>query len=141
MNRRKHVDPIRARAMPLERFPSDMRERIMDLVALPYPPARWIYVCDGLAALPSRAWYEWYWQRGLRPERERIPETLRIAVIERDGTVCGICNGRVPRDDVHIDHITPVVRGGPTTLKNLRVTHSRCNLRKGARAPEECERP
>jgi 5-methylcytosine-specific restriction endonuclease McrA len=34
---------------------------------------------------------------------------------------------------VHIDHIFPLVLGGETTLGNLRVTHSICNIRKGAR--------
>lgn len=58
---------------------------------------------------------------------------LRDQVVERDGLVCGICAGPVAPDDVHIDHVEPWAMGGETTLNNLRVTHSRCNLARGAR--------
>lgn len=57
---------------------------------------------------------------------------LRPLVIARDGYVCGICGLPVPRGDVSIDHIYPRSKGGPTTMANLRVTHRRCNSRKGA---------
>ncbi len=58
---------------------------------------------------------------------------LRLIVISRDGLVCGICGGEVAPDDVHIDHIQPVSRGGSNDLDNLQVTHSVCNKRKGNR--------
>lgn len=58
---------------------------------------------------------------------------LRMAVIARDGLICGICRGRVHEWDVHIDHIVPVSRGGMSIMSNLRVTHSKCNLRKAVR--------
>lgn len=35
--------------------------------------------------------------------------------------------------DIHIDHILPVSLGGLSELSNLQVTHSWCNLKKGAR--------
>jgi 5-methylcytosine-specific restriction endonuclease McrA len=54
-------------------------------------------------------------------------------VIDRDGYLCGICGGDVEPTDVHLDHIYPYSLGGPTTFNNLRVTHSRCNVKKGAR--------
>lgn len=67
------------------------------------------------------------------PERVPISVDMRRQVIERDGYVCGICGWLVDPSDAHIDHVQPVRHGGRTTLDNLRVTHSRCNLRKGAR--------
>jgi 5-methylcytosine-specific restriction endonuclease McrA len=70
---------------------------------------------------------------GLPLGRAPLPPYLRAAVIARDGYVCQLCGGRVAPIDVHIDHIYPWSRGGPTVLSNLQVTHSRCNIRKGAR--------
>jgi hypothetical protein len=62
-----------------------------------------------------------------------VSRTLRNAVVERDGYRCHICTEAVDPDDIHIDHVIPFVKGGPTTLENLRVAHSVCNLRKGGR--------
>lgn len=70
-------------------------------------------------------------------ERSRLSPMIRRWVIERDGLVCGICGHPVAPDDVHIDHIMPVSRGGQSTLDNLRVTHSACNMAKGNALPEE----
>lgn len=57
---------------------------------------------------------------------------LRSKIIERDGLVCRICGREVDPADVHVDHAIPLARGGPSTPENLRVTHRRCNLLKGA---------
>ena len=65
--------------------------------------------------------------------REKIPQGLRRAVIERDGLQCRLCGHEVDPDDVHIDHIQPVTKGGRNRLDNLQVAHSRCNIRKGNR--------
>lgn len=90
---------------------------------------------------PRRAWVEWHLFRGLKPseKREPIGAGLRAMVIERDGYVCGICSLSVDHGDVHLDHIKPLSKGGPTMLANLRVTHSACNLQKGASWVEGCE--
>lgn len=63
------------------------------------------------------------------------PEQRR-RIIERDGLVCRICGKQVPEEDVHIDHVRPVLVGGVNIEANLRVTHSRCNLRRSKRPPE-----
>jgi HNH endonuclease len=65
--------------------------------------------------------------------RRHLPTQLRITIIERDGLVCGLCRGEVEPGDVHIDHIHPVSLGGTDDPDNLQVTHSICNLIKGAR--------
>lgn len=57
----------------------------------------------------------------------------RAAAIRRDGLVCGICGHPVPPEDVHVDHIVPVSKGGKSVLDNLRVTHSFCNVSRGNR--------
>lgn len=130
----------RRNAMPLEQFPPEHRRMIQELADAPEPPERWRHFGDPesrrpLAWMESRAWLEWHWQRGIYPgaARPKIPRYLREAVIARDGHVCQICQGDVDPTDIHLDHIKPYSKGGPTTLANLRVTHSLCNIRKGAR--------
>ncbi len=88
-----------------------------------------------LAWLPRRSWLEWHLFRGVAPDARRpgISPALRALVIERDGLICGICLNGVDPTDVHLDHVKPFSKGGPTTYGNLRVTHSRCNMSKGAR--------
>lgn len=103
------------------------------------PPAYFPVGASGsprpLAWLPKRSHLEWHLFRGIDPSGRRpsISPTLRALVIERDGLVCGICGGAVDPSDVHLDHIKPFSKGGPTTFGNLRVTHSVCNMRKGAK--------
>ena len=62
-----------------------------------------------------------------------VSASMRQKVIQRDGYICGICGGEVAPEDIHIDHVEPVIKGGDSHFLNLRVTHSRCNLRKGAK--------
>lgn len=64
----------------------------------------------------------------------------RKDVLDKYGNICLICN--IPIDlsisgkpgspgwenGLHIDHIIPISKGGPDTLKNVRPTHGRCNL-------------
>lgn len=126
------------RAMPLNRFSFEHQQQIADDVARPKPPPRWRNIGGEfrpIAQIENRAWWEWHWQRGIDPDKKRepIPSWMRAVVITRDGYVCGICTEDVDPGDVHLDHIKPVALGGPTEVANLRVTHSLCNMRKGAR--------
>lgn len=88
-----------------------------------------------LAWLPRRSHLEWHLFRGVAPAARRpaISTSMRAAVIARDGYVCQLCRGPVEPNDVHLDHIHPFSKGGRTTVNNLQVTHSRCNMSKGAR--------
>lgn len=127
------------RIAPLALFGEESRRWIQAESVQPTKPPKWISYGNPadarpIAQLVSRAWYEWHYRRGRDPDLERdpIPTHVRAAVLRRDGFVCQICRGRVERGDVHLDHITPWSKGGLDTVPNLRVTHSRCNLRKGA---------
>jgi hypothetical protein len=73
------------------------------------------------------------WAIQVERERRKLSPELRAAIISRDGLVCQICGGGVAGDDIHIDHILPVSLGGLSQPSNLQVTHSKCNLKKGAR--------
>jgi 5-methylcytosine-specific restriction endonuclease McrA len=118
---------------PLADLPANIRERIASQVLAARPPNRWLRRAG--TSIQSRAWFEWHWWRGRDPriERMKIPTAMRQAVISRDGLICGICHRAVDLGDVHIDHIVPFSRGGPTTMSNLRVAHSTCNVRRGNR--------
>ena len=102
------------------------------------PPAEFPVGAPGssrpLAWLPKRSHLEWHLFRNIVPglRRRPIPATVRALVLERDGLTCQICFDSVSPDDVHLDHIRPHSRGGLETVGNLRVTHSTCNMKRGA---------
>lgn len=64
-----------------------------------------------------------------------IPARLRRLVIRRAANRCEYCGLSQTGQEAtfHIDHITPVVAGGPTTTSNLALACVSCSLRKGAR--------
>jgi 5-methylcytosine-specific restriction endonuclease McrA len=72
----------------------------------------------------------------------RLPETLRRAVIARDGYRCGICDrpidpalrGSQPLA-LSIDHVVPIIANGDDSLGNLQVAHLGCNAAKGSSLP------
>lgn len=69
-------------------------------------------------------------------------------VLEKYGSNCHVCqtpidlkaNRQVGRPGwkkgLHIDHLVPILRGGPDTLENVRPAHGLCNISKGAKVPE-----
>ena len=71
--------------------------------------------------------------------KERIPVNLRRMVIERDGLRCVYCGVDLLKNEVHLDHVIPESRGGPTSLNNLQVTCGKCNLEKGVLSEGEFE--
>lgn len=58
-----------------------------------------------------------------------------LVVFARDDGVCGICGDAVNPADWHLDHITPLSRGGHHLYENVQVAHPACNHRKGATMP------
>ncbi|HLG19947.1 MAG TPA: HNH endonuclease [Bdellovibrionota bacterium] len=70
-----------------------------------------------------------------RQSRTRNPSVrLRYKVLVRDGFRCVIC-GRSPANEpgvkLHLDHVSPYSKDGPTRLENLRTLCLECNLGKG----------
>lgn len=54
--------------------------------------------------------------------------------------VCGLCGEQIASiDEMHVDHIIPLSRGGKDILANLQLTHARCNMDKGNTLFEESE--
>ena len=70
-----------------------------------------------------------------RIPKQPIKLSLRYHVLKRDRFRCVIC-GISPATDttciLHVDHIFPESKGGPTILENLRTLCEKCNLGKGS---------
>jgi len=67
----------------------------------------------------------------------RIPLNLRRRIIERDGYYCVYCDEDLRDAEIHMDHVIPESKGGPTSYDNLQVTCRKCNLAKGALTESE----
>ena len=69
--------------------------------------------------------------------KARIPLNLRRRVLERDGYYCVYCDEDLRDAEIHMDHVIPESKGGPTTYDNLQVTCRKCNLAKGVLSESE----
>lgn len=83
-----------------------------------------------------------HWAKRRLLKKLQRDETLvdYSTVLERDGYVCYLCEKCVEPDDVHMDHVIPLSKGGRHSIDNLRVTHSKCNLAKGVKSLDEYRR-
>jgi hypothetical protein len=64
-------------------------------------------------------------------KRVAISPKLRDDVLRRDNFTCRHCGRSAPNVELHIDHITPVSKGGETKLENLQTLCAECNFGKG----------
>jgi len=49
------------------------------------------------------------------------------------GRDCGLCGAPMAADDITLEHVRPKACGGSSALKNLSLSHSECNRRRGTR--------
>ena len=70
------------------------------------------------------------WQAISRVERGKVTNRMRFAIYERDHYRCRKCGRRT--QDLEIDHIIPIAKGGKTTYNNLQTLCHECNAKKGA---------
>lgn len=68
------------------------------------------------------------WDALSRVERGKVSNKMRFAIYQRDGYRCRKCNRNT--DDLEIDHIIPISKGGKTTFDNLQTLCHRCNANK-----------
>ena len=66
-------------------------------------------------------------------KRKAVSKKTRFEVFKRDSFTCQYCGRKAPDIVLHIEHITPVSKGGKNTLMNLVTSCVECNLGKGAR--------
>ena len=69
------------------------------------------------------------WQCICRVERGKVTNKMRFAIYQRDGYRCRKCGRKT--DDLEVDHIIPIAKGGKSTFDNLQTLCHRCNVRKG----------
>lgn len=72
----------------------------------------------------------------------KVPRPLGISfsrrsVMMRDNYTCQYCGCTPNKSDLTLDHVLPKVQGGETVWENVVCACKACNLRKGARTPEE----
>lgn len=65
-----------------------------------------------------------------RQEYRSMRDALMDALITRDGKYCKSCG---TTENMSIDHVVPVVKGGKNVISNLQLLCRSCNSRKGAR--------
>lgn len=61
--------------------------------------------------------------------RERIPDSVRLFVWQRDQGKCVKCGSE---EKLEFDHIIPVIKGGSNTERNVQLLCEQCNRAKGA---------
>jgi hypothetical protein len=61
--------------------------------------------------------------------RERIPDSVRLFVWQRDGGQCVKCGSK---QRLEFDHIIPVIEGGSSTERNVQLLCETCNRSKGS---------
>jgi hypothetical protein len=66
--------------------------------------------------------------RSQTARRERISDSVRIFVWQRDEGKCAKCGSR---ERLEFDHIIPVARGGSSTERNIQLLCEECNRSKG----------
>ena len=68
------------------------------------------------------------WQSICRVERARVSNKMRFSIYERDHYRCRKCGRR--SDDLEIDHIFPISKGGKSNYENLQTLCHSCNALK-----------
>lgn len=86
------------------------------------------------AYFSNMGYYPWQVPPPREGARKAISATVRRRVYNRDCHLCVYCGAD---EDLTLDHITPLSRGGKDTEDNLCTCCKRCNSAKGARTPEE----
>lgn len=65
----------------------------------------------------------------------------KFSLFRRDRQLCAYCGGNFKEDELTMEHITPVSRGGRLRWMNMVTACRSCNVRKGSRTPEEANMP
>lgn len=89
--------------------------------------------CNRWRRANPEKWCQVQARREARKRGTQIGPVDYAAILARDGLTCHICGGPVTRETLEFDHVVPLARGGPHTAANIRVSHNRCNWKKGAR--------
>ncbi len=75
------------------------------------------------------------WDAIVRVERGKVSNKMRFSIYERDGYRCCNCGKSGRYEDLEIDHIIPVSKGGKSEYGNLQTLCHKCNVEKGNKMP------
>ena len=64
---------------------------------------------------------------GLTATQRTPAARFRAALLERDGRECFFCIEEMPNDDMTVEHLVPIHKGGPNHLDNMALAHAKCN--------------
>lgn len=82
----------------------------------------------------ERDWYASDPARALLKVHKRRAKTKldidKTQIENWESRICGICN-KLIENKFHIDHKTPLAKGGLHVVENLQLAHPTCNLKKG----------
>ena len=111
------------------------RAKIILMAVVTWTVLASLWVADGVIWLMLRTRPN---ERRIRPtERVAWPQGLKQELMRRQNNTCVYCGSRKTARTLEIDHIVPVVRGGPNDKSNLQVICAPCNQRKGIQTDEE----
>lgn len=78
---------------------------------------------------------EYVYRRDARRRAMKLGVTChpwrREDIVARDNSVCYLCGEHIDRDELHMDHVKPLSKGGDDAPWNIATTHSHCNITKG----------
>ncbi|MBR2741226.1 HNH endonuclease [Candidatus Saccharibacteria bacterium] len=67
--------------------------------------------------------------------------TIKLRLLWENGKRCAICGKMIESvDDLTVDHIIPISKGGKREISNCQLAHKSCNSRKSDIMPDEYER-
>lgn len=69
---------------------------------------------------------------------KRVVFPTKANIWSRDNYTCQYTGEKLSRDEISVDHILPVSRGGQNTWENLVTASKKINVWKSNRTPQEC---
>lgn len=70
-----------------------------------------------------------FWDAKVRVERAKVSNKMRFSILSRDHYKCKYCGST---QNLEIDHIIPISKGGKSEYSNLQTLCHRCNVNKGS---------
>ncbi len=67
-------------------------------------------------------------------ETDVTPE--KILALKAHSKICYWCKKKMKPDEMSVDHITPISKGGPHLMWNIVICHQKCNSRKCDKHPQ-----
>lgn len=81
-----------------------------------------------------------YNRRRARKRDATIEHFTRDEIIERDHSTCHLCGKLCEPEEIHLDHVIPLSKGGEHSRANVKVACADCNIHKGASMPSDTTR-